>query len=91
MLPEVKEQDAQGDSLGECSLTDSPPPESSDQHATYRRADINSFKDMGICSALELTSKSSTVKVIKIQLDSQVDPLCLVSQILITMRCLIPV
>uniref|UniRef100_M3XNF3 Olduvai domain-containing protein n=1 Tax=Mustela putorius furo TaxID=9669 RepID=M3XNF3_MUSPF len=62
MLPEVKEQDAQGDSLGECSLTDSPPPESSDQHATYRRADINSFKDMGICSALELTSKSSTVK-----------------------------
>ncbi|VCW76765.1 unnamed protein product, partial [Gulo gulo] len=90
-LPEVEKQDAQGDSLDECYLTDSPPPEWSDQHATYRRADSNSFKDLDICSALELTSKSSIVKVIKLQLDSQVDPLCLVSQTLVTMRCLIPV
>lgn len=90
-LPVVEEQDAPWDSLDECYLTSSALPDLSDPHGTSRRADINSFQDLDICCSLEVASESSIVKVIKLQQDSQVDPLFLVSQPLVPLRCVIAV
>ena len=87
-LPEV-EEDTPCDSLDECYLTYSALPDLSDSLGTCSKADITSFEDLDICSALEVASESSIVKVIKLQLDSQVDPLFLGSQPLVVQKCVI--
>ena len=87
-LPEV-EEDTPCDSLDECYLTYSALPDLSDSLGTCRKADITSFEDLDICSALEVASESSIVKVIKLQLDSQADPLFLGSQPLVVQKCVI--
>ncbi|CAD7693048.1 unnamed protein product [Nyctereutes procyonoides] len=53
-LPEVKEQDVPRDPLDECYLTYSALPDLSDSHKTSLRANMNSFEDVDICSALEV-------------------------------------
>lgn len=65
-LPEVKEQDVPRDPLDECYLTYSALPDLSDSHKTSLRANMNSFEDVDICSALEVASESSIIKVIKL-------------------------
>ena len=88
-LPEVEEQDPPCDSLDECYVTYSALPDLSDSLGTCRKADITSFEDLDICSTLQVASESSIVKVIKLQLDSQVDPLFLGSQSLVAQKCVI--
>ncbi|XP_032706818.1 neuroblastoma breakpoint family member 6-like, partial [Lontra canadensis] len=61
-LPEVEEQDAQGDPLDECYLTYSALPDLADLQGTSTRAGINSFDDMDNSSALAVASESSLVK-----------------------------
>lgn len=85
-LPDVEEQDAQGDSLDECYLTHSALPHLADLRGTSTRAGINSFDDMDNSSALAVASESSIVKLTKLQLAPQADPLCLLSQPLLTLR-----
>lgn len=74
-LQESAEQDVQQDSLDERYLTYSALPDLSDSPWTHRRANINSYEDLDVCPALEAASESSTAKVLKLQLDSQVDPI----------------
>ncbi|XP_057165474.1 neuroblastoma breakpoint family member 4-like [Ursus arctos] len=54
-LPEV-EEDTPCDSLDECYLTYSALPDLSDSLGTCRKADITSFEDLDICSALEVAN-----------------------------------
>ncbi|XP_035581888.1 putative neuroblastoma breakpoint family member 5 isoform X2 [Zalophus californianus] len=52
-LPVVEEQDNPWDSLDECYMISSAFPGLSDPHGNSRRADINSFQNLDICSPLE--------------------------------------
>uniref|UniRef100_A0A3Q7NRX8 Neuroblastoma breakpoint family member 3-like n=1 Tax=Callorhinus ursinus TaxID=34884 RepID=A0A3Q7NRX8_CALUR len=52
-LPVVEEQDNPWDSLDECYMISSAFPDLSDPHGNSRRADINSFQNLDICSPLE--------------------------------------
>ncbi|XP_045670944.1 neuroblastoma breakpoint family member 10-like, partial [Ursus americanus] len=54
-LPEV-EEDTPCDSLDECYLTYSALPDLSDSLGTCSKADITSFEDLDICSALEVAN-----------------------------------
>ncbi|XP_045671189.1 neuroblastoma breakpoint family member 4-like isoform X2 [Ursus americanus] len=54
-LPEV-EEDTPCDYLDECYLTYSALPDLSDSLGTCRKADITSFEDLDICSALEVAN-----------------------------------
>ncbi|XP_032158630.1 neuroblastoma breakpoint family member 6-like isoform X2 [Mustela erminea] len=79
-LPEVEEQDTQGDSLDECYLTYSALPDLADLQGTSMRAGINSFDDMDNSSTLAVPTESSMVQLTKLQIDPQDDPLGLLSQ-----------
>lgn len=79
-LPEVEEQDAQGDSLDECYLTYSALPDLADLQGTSTRAGINSFDDMDNPSALEVASESSMVQLTSLLINPQANTLGLLSQ-----------